>query len=305
MSDIDVKPPWEKSYYLRPGYLLPTLMNKDTIETHVRDFAVRDDDVFLISYARSGTAWTNTILNAIIYVDNLTYLDSIDIHTKLACLEVGPTGDDLAAEGMVFPKSFIEMFINDCPSPRVIHSHLYVDFLPKQYFVKKPKTVYIRRDPKDVLVSIAEHHNSAKYHGCVPWEKYFEEFLKENGDYGSPFTHTKKCAEFMNEPRWLCFTYEELRKDIRSAIKKMSDFIGKTLNEEEIDKVINYTSFNQMKERYENSPTPFYQEKNAGKWIRKGVVGDWKHHFTVTQNETFDRVYAEKMKGYEHLMYKY
>ena len=31
--------------------------------------------------------------------------------------------------------------------------------------------------------------------------------------------------------------------------------------------------------------------------FRKGVVGDWRGHFTPDQNVKFDAVYAEKMKG--------
>jgi len=32
-------------------------------------------------------------------------------------------------------------------------------------------------------------------------------------------------------------------------------------------------------------------------FFRKGVVGDWRGHFTPDQNVKFDAVYAEKMKG--------
>jgi hypothetical protein len=38
--------------------------------------------------------------------------------------------------------------------------------------------------------------------------------------------------------------------------------------------------------------------------IFTGVVGDWKNHFTVAQNERFDQLYNEKMKGIT-FSYKY
>ena len=32
-------------------------------------------------------------------------------------------------------------------------------------------------------------------------------------------------------------------------------------------------------------------------YLFSGKVGDWKNHFTVAENERFDRIYAEKMGG--------
>ncbi|XP_070543424.1 sulfotransferase 1A3-like isoform X1 [Ptychodera flava] len=307
MVDVEAQPPWKRSYYFRPGYLLPTFLAKNTIETLVRDFEIRDDDVFLLSYARSGTAWVNTILTAIVNIDDLSVIEKTDIHQKLANIEAGPSsGDpDLEADGIVVPKSFIELWINDKPSPRVLQSHLQTDYLPKQFFQKKPKTVYIRRDPKDVLVSIFEHHKSAKYHVPVPWDKYFEEFLKGNANFGSVFEHTKKCAKYMDEPWWLSLTYEEIKKDTKDAVRRISKFLGKNLTDEQVDDVVRVSSFKEMKKSYETSATPFYKEKNAGAWQRKGMVGDWKNYLTIAQNKEFEKVYAEDMKGYEHLMYKY
>ena len=28
-----------------------------------------------------------------------------------------------------------------------------------------------------------------------------------------------------------------------------------------------------------------------------GIIGDWKNHFTMAENEAFDKLFAEKMTG--------
>ena len=45
------------------------------------------------------------------------------------------------------------MAINNMPSPRFIKSHLPAKLLPNQIFEKKPKIIYVTRNPKDLVVS--------------------------------------------------------------------------------------------------------------------------------------------------------
>ena len=40
-----------------------------------------------------------------------------------------------------------------------------------------------------------------------------------------------------------------------------------------------------------------FESQTGQIFFRKGVVGDWRNHFTPEQNAEFDAVYAEKMKG--------
>jgi hypothetical protein len=39
------------------------------------------------------------------------------------------------------------------------------------------------------------------------------------------------------------------------------------------------------------------QREDVPTHFRKGIVGDWRNHFSAEQNERFDALYLEKMSG--------
>ncbi|XP_070538206.1 sulfotransferase 1B1-like [Ptychodera flava] len=314
---MDDKPPFKKTYYYRPGYLLPTICNRNTIDTVNKNFEIRDDDTFVLSYYKSGTAWVNEMVKAIIHVNDLEYLDCLEFKEKLAVLEMGPVeGPDLVEEGLFYPKSFIEDFIDDAPSPRVVATHMQPDYVPIQFFQKKPKTIFVRRNPKDVLVSLYHWHNTTPFFSPCTWEQLYEEFIKGNTVCGAFWEFYKKWSKYKDEPWMLWLKFEDIKANPKQAIKIIADFIGRPLTEEQLDAVVHATSFQVMKERNERAVNPDFflpeekRNKGYGKtlnlaWQRKGKVGGWKDIFTVAQAEAFDKVYKEGMKGYEDVMYHF
>ena len=77
-------------------------------------------------------------------------------------------------------------------SPRILGSHFRFRFLPNGLLTKKPKVIYVQRNPKAVAVS---YYNMTScltevrsYEGHVPvtrytgsWEDYVEAFLQGEG----------------------------------------------------------------------------------------------------------------------------
>ncbi|XP_070538204.1 sulfotransferase 1A1-like [Ptychodera flava] len=318
---MDVKPPFNKTYYYRPNYLLPAIFSRNTIDGVYKNLDIRDDDTFLVTYAKSGTAWTNEMLKAILHVDDLEYLESVEFYKKLATLEFGPADHpDLVEENVFCPKSFIEDFIRDTPSPRVLSTHVLPEYMPTQFFQKKPKTLFVSRNPKDAVVSLYHWHHSIPFLSPCPWELLCEEYIKGNTVCGAVWDFYKKWSMYKQESWMLWLTFEDMKADPKQAIRKIADFIGRPLTEEQLDAVVHATSFKVMKERNERAVNPEFffpkghksgesgkdeETKPKAQWQRKGQVGGWKNTFTVAQSEAFDKVYKEQMKGYEDVMYQF
>uniref|UniRef100_A0A8C4QAU7 Sulfotransferase n=1 Tax=Eptatretus burgeri TaxID=7764 RepID=A0A8C4QAU7_EPTBU len=78
--------------------------------------------------------------------------------------------------------------------------------------------------------------------------------------------------------------------------------LGLSLSHRRHVAITNHCTFSSMKDsqmvNYTLVPNQL-MDHSTGKFMRKGKVGDWKNHFTVAQSEEFDRVYNQKMKGYD------
>nr|KAF6490032.1 hypothetical protein HJG59_010406 [Molossus molossus] len=91
-----------------------------------------------------------------------------------------------------------------------------------------------------------------------------------------------------------------LLQNPKREIKKILEFVGRSLSEETVDHIVQHTSFKEMKKNpmanYSNIPIEI-MDHSISAFMRKGIIGDWKTMFTVAQNERFDADYAQKMAG--------
>eukprot|EP00057_Strongylocentrotus_purpuratus_P003324 XP_003726413.1 PREDICTED: sulfotransferase family cytosolic 1B member 1-like [Strongylocentrotus purpuratus] len=121
---------------------------------------------------------------------------------------------------------------------------------------------------------------------------------------GSWFRHVKGWFAHKDDPNVLLCKYEEFHKDLKGSIKRVADFLERSLSDEQLDKIVELTEMKGMQKTYQQ-----IEDKmgDTGKsitrlfgqlpYIRKGKVGGWKENFTVAENEYFDKVYKHEMDG--------
>uniref|UniRef100_UPI00398E6F37 amine sulfotransferase-like n=1 Tax=Pristiophorus japonicus TaxID=55135 RepID=UPI00398E6F37 len=184
---------------------------------------------------------------------------------------------------------------------QLLTTHLNYHMTPNGVKNKMTKIIYVARNPKDVIVSFYHFH---KYCNFLMTPKDFQHFLEQFAEgnvlYGSWFDHIRDWYSHKDELDILFVTYENMQKDLRSVIKKVAIFLNKKLDGETLESILDQCTFNHMKANpktnFELSARLFDAEKSS--FYRKGIVGDWKNHFLVTQSEWFDAIYQGRMADF-------
>ncbi|XP_033123844.1 sulfotransferase 1C2-like isoform X2 [Anneissia japonica] len=192
--------------------------------------------------------------------------------------------------------------------PRVLMTHVPVDILPKEVFEGKGKVVYVVRNPKDTAVSFWHFVKERRFlEEYEKWDNFLAAYLKPDMMCGSWFDFNLKYYEHRDAKNFLFITYEEMKLDHKGCVIQLSDFFSRHLTDDQVDLIVNNTTFSNMKSKFTGKrntkhlgDVPKLGVVGASNQkftiMRKGVVGDWKTHFTVAQNELFDEIYSEKMK---------
>ncbi|XP_017596830.1 PREDICTED: sulfotransferase family cytosolic 2B member 1 [Corvus brachyrhynchos] len=163
--------------------------------------------------------------------------------------------------------------LQDTETPRLLTTHLPAHVLAPALQRSKAKVIYVARNPKDVAVSFYHFHHLAKF---LPDPSSFDAFL----------------TQFL----------EELHQDLRGTAQRLSTFLGCPLAPGTLAALEQHCSFSAMRDNtmanYSLIPNEI-MDHSQGRFMRKGVVGDWRSHFSPEQNALFNRRYQEEMGAME------
>lgn len=273
------------------------------------NYRARDDDIFIATYPKCGTTWTQQIVYLLLN-KGTPPADAAEYFKK------NPFLDMLGTDSVI-----------NMPRPGAIKTHLPFHLVP---YNACAKYIVVVRNPKDALVSFYHHTKGIPGYKFASgtFDAFFECFLDGAVDYGDYFDHLTSWWNHRNDSNVIFLTYEGMKADIASAIYKIASFIDPKLEKalkkdaEFMQRVIKYSSFDYMKEqdkivreiRY-GTPSKSLDDQliplsvkaviknmagpvsDSYAHIRKGVVNDWKNHLSKEQNDRLVQKFFEKCSG--------
>lgn len=222
---------------------------------------LRRSDVWLASFPRSGSTWMRMILCNIISLCELGHA-RVDYHT------LGATMPSLGRNNLLKPWRHKIL-------PRIVKTHQpYRSIL----FSAPDRTVYILRDPRDVMVSYYHLMQNIKR---GPYKGGFRDFIRD-GKYGMP-AYLKHYHSWLHNITAIV-RYEDLMHDPIAETNKLLCALRVSVPAHILEHAIELSEFSRVRKVQAEFGIPQYQSelfRNPDVPVaRKGKVKQWIHYFS-------------------------
>jgi hypothetical protein len=238
-----------------------------------RHLEVWPDDIFILSFPKSGNTWTRFL------IANLAYPESPADFSNINRL----TPD---------PEALSKRALARMPRPRIIKSHQYFD-------PRYRRVIYVVRDPRDVALSQFHFHRKRKLiEDDYPAEKFVARFIAgQTSPYGSWGENVASWLSTRHKrPGFLLLRYEDMLEDAARELTKVAALLEIPPDPERIGRAVERSSAEEMRKleksqahlwsstRSTRQDVPFVRSAKAGGWrsgLPESAVADmecaWGH----------------------------
>jgi hypothetical protein len=247
-----------------------------------RNLRVFPDDVFLVSYPKSGNTWTRFLIANLVFPEKQPDFANIN--------ELIPD-----------PEGLSKRHLENMPRPRYIKSHQYFD-------PRYKKLIYIVRDPRDVVLS--EFHFDIKRRAIsedYPLQQFVSRFVR--GELNHPYgTWGENAASWFytrrQGPQFLLVRYESLQSQAIDEMEKIAEFLGVSADPERIAFAIQQSSADRMRELEKKQGMLWSSTRETRQdkpFVRAAKAGGWKNELPEASVAEIEGAWGGLMReiGYE------
>ena len=255
------------------------------------EFAFRDDDIIISTYAKSGTTWVQQIIAQLLFPGQ----------EGMEVAEMSPWMDL-----RVPPKEIKLGAVEQQSHRRFLKTHLPVDAL---VFSPQAKYLYIGRDGRDVVWSMYNHHANAndlwyqalnETPGLVgpklekpvaDVRQYFLDWLTKEGYPWWPYwENIRSWWEIRDLPNVLFVHFSDLKSDMPGEMRRIAKFLDIPIDEAKWQQMLDFCSFDYMKQNATQS-VPLggvFWDGGAQVFIHKGQNDRWRDVLTADDCKRYE-----------------
>jgi Sulfotransferase domain len=253
-----------------------------------RGVTVYPDDVFLVSYPRSGNTWTRFLLGNLLYPE--VPVAFWNIESRIPEIYFNP---DRALRAL--------------PRPRMLKSH---ECFQPHY----PNVIYVVRDPRDVAISFYHHNVKARnIPDDYPMNSFVPRFIAGEFDrkFGCWRDNVLSWISLRGgSSNFMVLRYEEMKRDTAGALLQAVAFLEHCSfrkidsSSEALQRAIELSSPERMRalEKEEAASWVLTKSTRSDKpFVRTAKAGGWKSQLGPESVEAIESAWGDLMQrlGYE------
>jgi hypothetical protein len=250
--------------------------------------ALRSTDVFIVGHPKSGNTWLAYMLAILFCSDRQHEVTMANVGRYVPCIH-GRDADITKYGNLSNPR----LFRNEYP----VHPLLY------------PKTVYLLRDPRAVLVSYYHMYGVVRPNDPMSLDSFVDEYLAKG--FLSNFEPLERWdrqvlawhRRAQEGDRVLLVKYEDMVEDRKGVLEKVARFINVSPSVTRLAEAVERGAFAAMQKDEEAHGAESYlkiKDKREN-FVRRGKTDGWKDEMNPVLATRVEREFGPMMKAAGYL----
>ena len=290
---------WDGSYYYQYEGFWFRAIPLDAIIRFQKHFQAEDEDVFIVTAAKSGTTWLKALTFAAANRKDFPL-------SRSPLLSSSPHEPVRFLEYDLYYMKTEDPNLQEIPRPRFLATHLPYQLLPPPVKDSKCRILFMCRNPVDKFISLWEfgNRNRPEPLPAASLEAGLEMMCKGMEGCGPYWDHVLGYWRMSWEKpeKVLFLKYEDLKEDIITHVKRIADFLGVPFSEEEdrqgmIEEISKLCSLESLKNLEVNTKGMHPSGLKNNSFYRKGEVGGWVNYVTPSMAQRIENLFEEKFTG--------